>query len=45
MAIGWRACASVGDEDSQTGELPREVPAPITIDTADPVIDKVPPAS
>ncbi len=30
-----------GDEDSQTGELPHEVPAPITIDTADPVIDKV----
>ena len=30
-----------GDEDSQTGELPHEFPAPITIDTADPVTDKV----
>ena len=30
-----------GDEHSPTGELPHEVPAPITIDTADPVIDKV----
>ena len=30
-----------GDEHSQTGELPHEAPAPITIDTADPVIDKV----
>ena len=30
-----------GDEDSQTGERPYEAPAPITIDTADPVIDKV----
>ena len=30
-----------GDEHSQTGEPPHEAPAPITIDTADPVIDKV----
>ena len=29
------------DEHSQTGEPPHEAPAPITIDTADPVIDKV----
>ena len=30
-----------GDEHSPTGEPPHEAPAPITIDTADPVIDKV----
>ncbi len=30
-----------GDEHSQTGEPPHEAPAPITIDTADPVIDKM----
>ncbi len=29
------------DEHSQAGKLPDEDPAPITIDTADPVIDKV----
>ena len=30
-----------GDDHSPTGEPPHEAPAPITIDTADPVIDKV----
>ena len=30
-----------GDEHSQTGEPPHEAPARITIDTTDPVIDKV----
>ena len=34
-------CQHQGDEDSQTGDFPHEVPEPITIDTADPVIDKV----